>query len=168
MQHRPTNFRHGFTFIELILVMALLVAMISLSAPMLSSFFRGRTLDGEARRLLALTRAGQSRAVSEGFPMLLWVDAGLRSYGLEQEMPPRDGDGKAQEFTLDESLRMEVAKSASLPVRGKPLPAIRFLPDGTVDEVSPTSVSLAGMDESKLWLVLATNRVNYEIRNANP
>ena len=55
--------------------MALLTMVISLTAPSLSRFFRGRTLDSEARRLLALTRSGQSRAVSEGMPMDLWVDA---------------------------------------------------------------------------------------------
>src|SRR5512143_2179039 len=65
----------AFTLIELILVMALLTIVISLTAPKLSRFFHGRTLDSEARRLLALTRSGQSRAVSEGLPMDLWVDA---------------------------------------------------------------------------------------------
>ncbi|MCX6930914.1 MAG: prepilin-type N-terminal cleavage/methylation domain-containing protein, partial [Verrucomicrobia bacterium] len=67
--HAPS----AFTLIELILVMALLTIVISLTAPSLSKFFRGRTLDSEARRLLALTRSGQSRAVSEGMPMDLWV-----------------------------------------------------------------------------------------------
>ena len=58
--------------------MALLTIVISLTAPSLSRFFHGRTLDSEARRLLALTRSGQSRAVSEGMPMDLWVDADAR------------------------------------------------------------------------------------------
>ena len=44
--------RRGFTLIELILVMALLTVVISLTAPRLSRFFHGRTLDSEARRLL--------------------------------------------------------------------------------------------------------------------
>src|ERR1035441_8861833 len=77
--------RRAFTLIELILVMALLTIVISLTAPKLSRFFHGRTLDSEARRLLALTRSGQSRAVSEGVPMDLWVDAELGMFGLEAE-----------------------------------------------------------------------------------
>ena len=40
--------RGGFTLIELVLVMALLVVAISVTAPVLSRFFRGRTLDSEA------------------------------------------------------------------------------------------------------------------------
>ncbi len=158
----------GFTFIELILVMALLVAMISVAAPMLSDFFRGRTLDSEARRLLALTRASQSRAVSEGLPMLLWVDTDQHTYGLEQEMPPRDGDPRALEFELDESLMLEAAKTLPVTVRGKSLTAIRFLPEGVVDETSPTELHLTSIDGSMLSLVQTTNRVNYEIRNKNP
>src|SRR6185295_17984721 len=56
---------NGFTLIELILVMAILTIAVSITAPALSNFFHGRTLDSEARRMLALTRQGQSRAVSE-------------------------------------------------------------------------------------------------------
>src|SRR5688572_7854706 len=46
----------AFTLVELILVMAMLVIIIAVSAPSLSKFFRGRVLDSEARRLLSLTR----------------------------------------------------------------------------------------------------------------
>jgi len=148
--------------------MALLVVMISVAAPMLSNFFRGRTLDSEARRLLALTRAAQTRAVSEGLPMLLWVDADEHTYGMEQETPPRDGDPRALEFELDENLLLEAVKANPVTVRGKSLPAIRFLPEGVVDESSPTALCLTALDNSTLWLVQTTNRVNYEIRNTNP
>jgi len=169
MRKQPTSPRiPGFTFIELILVMALLVAMISVAAPMLSAFFRGRTLDSEARRLLALTRAAQSRAVSEGMPMWLWLDPAERAYGLEQENPPRDGDPRALEFELDEDLSLEAPNANPVPVRGRSLPAIRFLPEGVVDETSPTELRLTAMDGSTLSLVLTTNRVNYEIRNSHP
>ena len=82
---RPRNGRRGFTLIELILVLTLLAIAASLIAPALSGFFRGRALDSEARRLLSLTRAAQSRAVSEGMPMLLWVDAAQGAYGVEEE-----------------------------------------------------------------------------------
>ena len=43
-------------------------------APAMSNFIRARAVDSEARRLFALMHAGQSRAVSEGLPMMLWVD----------------------------------------------------------------------------------------------
>src|ERR1039458_7808996 len=98
----------AFTLIELILVMALLTIVISLTAPSLSRFFRGRTLDSEARRLLAMTRSGQSRAVSEGMPMDLWVDAAQGAFGLEAEPSFDTSDSKAMEFTLDGGLKIAV------------------------------------------------------------
>ena len=69
---RPSN---AFTLIELILVMAMLLIVLGIAFPSLKRFFRGRNLDSEARRFLSLTQYGQSRAVSEGFPMVLWIDA---------------------------------------------------------------------------------------------
>src|SRR5664279_4709733 len=100
--------RRGFTLIELILVMALLTIVVSLTAPRLSRFFHGRTLDSEARRLLALTRSGQSRAVSEGIPIDLWVDAGQGTFGLEAEPSYDTSDPKAVDFALDSGLQLEV------------------------------------------------------------
>ena len=71
--------RAGFTLLELILVMATLAIVLSVAAPSLARFFRGRSLDSEARRFLTLTRYGQSRAVAEGEPMvseLPWQGSG--------------------------------------------------------------------------------------------
>src|SRR5512135_2984890 len=82
---RRTFLRPAFTLIELILVMAILTMAVAVTAPVLSHFFRGRALDSEARRLLSLTRDGQSRAVSEGVPVDLWINAEQASYGLEVE-----------------------------------------------------------------------------------
>ena len=80
--------------------MTILVIMLALSAPTLAGFFHGRALDSETRRLLSLTRSGQSRAASEGVPMELWVDAENRNYGLEAEdsyvkTDENNGDAKA-------------------------------------------------------------------------
>ena len=178
--------RRGFTLIELILVMALLTIVISLTAPRLSRFFHGRTLDSEARRLLALTRSGQSRAVSEGLPMDLWVDPEQGSFGLEAEPTYEATDNNAVEFTLDSGLRLAVVNKtvvspantmnlsqqvtpvASLPkikLAHPELPTIRFLPDGSVAESSPQMLRLTSSDGGTLWLALGRDGVNYEIRN---
>jgi general secretion pathway protein H len=160
--------RRGFSLIELVLVMALLAIAVSVVAPGLSNFFRGRTLDSEARRVLSLAHAGQSRAVSEGLPVLLWVDAGQHSYGLEQETTAQAGDPKAVDFTVDENLQLEAVNASLVTVNGRSLPAIRFLPDGSIDETSPAALRLAGADGSQLWVVKTVNRLSYEIRNTNP
>ena len=164
--------RRAFTLIELILVLALLAVVTSLAAPSLSHFFRGRALDSEARQLLSLTHAGQSRAVADGFPMLLWIDAQQRAYGLQVEGTTRNGDAqdtdpKAEEFAFGDNVQVEAVNASPVSVNGQSLPAIRFLPDGTADENSPTTLRLTGQDGETLWLIQATNRLRYAIRNSD-
>jgi type II secretion system protein H len=177
----------AFTLIELILVMALLTIVISLTAPSLSHFFRGRTLDSEARRLLALTRSGQSRAVSEGMPIDLWVDAAEGAFGLEAEPSFDTSDPKAMEFTLDGGLKIAVVNkavvapaiilnrntrvsTASTPrvvLARSSLPTIRFLPDGSIGDNSPQMLCLTSTDGGSLWLAQSQDGLTYEIRTTD-
>jgi len=178
--HEPRITSHSaFTLIELVLVMAVVVIAIAITAPRLANFFRGRTLDSEARRLLALTHAGQSRAVSEGIPMRLWLDAEQRTYGLQEEAGWDDRDPKAIDFTMDHDLQLEIIAGAATKQRNgkglatagvlsrantRNLPEIRFLTDGTIDQTSPRAVKLIDRDTRALWLTQSTNHLNYEIR----
>jgi prepilin-type N-terminal cleavage/methylation domain-containing protein len=177
----------AFTLIELILVMALLTIVISLTAPSLSHFFRGRTLDSEARRLLALTRSGESRAVCEGMPMDLWVDAAEGAFGLEAEPSFDSSDPKAVEFTLDSGLKIQVvnktvvaptdtlnrtrrASTASAPrvaLARSSLPTIRFLPDGSIGDSSPQMLCLTSAEGGSLWLAQSRDGLTYEIRTTD-
>jgi prepilin-type N-terminal cleavage/methylation domain-containing protein len=184
--------RAAFTLIELILVMAILTIMVALSAPTLANFFAGRSLEYEARRLLALVHQGQSRAVSEGVPVDLWVDPTQGAYGLEVEPTYETTDPKAQRFALDKNLQVQVANalvtgtntaaaaafamglapstSSVMPVHlAQPaLPVIRFLPDGTLGETSLQKVRLTWRDGNSLWLVQTPNHLNYEIQSTGP
>jgi prepilin-type N-terminal cleavage/methylation domain-containing protein len=179
----------AFTLIELILVMTILAIAVSITAPALANFFRGRILDSEARRLLGLTRQGQSRAVSEGVPMELWIDSAQNAYGLEAEPSYEPTDAKAVNITMDSDLQVQVVSlntaslaattrlansmstmsSGSAPVMSNhpSLPRIRFLPDGSIGDVSPEMVQLVHRDGKSLWLALSRNRMNYEIQNRN-
>jgi type II secretion system protein H len=158
----------AFTLIELILVLALLVIITSLAAPAMSNFIRGRALDSEARRLLALMHAGQSRAVSEGMPMVLWVDEKQNACGLEEETPLQSGDPKAENVKLDENLQIAVVNvGASTLTTIRNVPAIRFLADGSIDENSPRTLRLNSASGGTLWLVESRNRMGYEIRDTN-
>jgi type II secretion system protein H len=176
--------RPGFTLIELILVMSILTIAISLTAPALANFFRGRSLDSEARRLLALTRQGHARAASEGVPVELWIDTAQGRFGLEVEPSYEAEDPRKEEFKLDGDLRLEALNSdpsqptfgTQLPMamqtrnvsvvqsRHPNLPRIRFLPDGTVTEDSPQVLRLTGHDGISLEVAQSRNRLNYEIR----
>ncbi len=163
---RHSKFTPAFTLIELILVMALVVVITSLAAPAMSNFIRGQALDSEARRLMALIHAGQSRAVSEGLPMVLWLDEKQGAYGLQAETPGRNGDPKAENLALDTSLQIAVVNNGSAgTTRFGGLPAIRFLPDGTVDENSPQTLRLADAKGHALWLIESRDRNGYEIQN---
>jgi type II secretion system protein H len=162
----------AFTLLELILILALLAVVTSLSAPSLSRFFRGRMLDSQARQLLSLTRAGQSRAISDGFPVLLWIDSPQREYGVQLEIASQTGlsqdtDTKAEQFAFDSTVQIEAMNASPVSLNGRSVSAIRFLPDGTADETSPTSVRLESRTGDVLWLVQATNRLSYEIRNSD-
>jgi Tfp pilus assembly protein FimT len=166
--------------------MAILTMAVSVTAPTLSNFFRGRSLDSEARRLLALTRTGQARAVTEGVPMDLWLDANQKTFGLEAEPSYEDKDSRAVYYPLDSSLQMEVvnrnaalaantvnrstlghAATFSAPkvnLAHPSLPTIRFLPDGSISDSSPQLLHLIGHDGSSLWLAQSRDRLTYEIR----
>jgi Tfp pilus assembly protein FimT len=165
--------------------MAILTMAVSVTAPTLSHFFRGRTLDSEARRLLALTRAGQSRAATEGVPMDLWVDTNQKTFGLEAEPSYEDKDSKAVSYPLDSGLQMEVVnRSASLTANSVSrnlshaatfsvpkvklahpgLQTIRFLPDGSISDSSPQMLRLTALDGSYLCLAQSRDRLTYEIR----
>jgi hypothetical protein len=96
------------------------------------------------------------------------VDAAQHKYGLEQETTAKDGDPKAVDFAVDENLQLEAVDATPIAVNGRNLPAIRFLPDGTIDETSPATLRLAAADGTQLWVVKSANRLSYEIRNTNP
>ena len=166
--------------------MALLTAVISFSGPSLKNFFHGRTLENEAQRLLALTRAAQERAISEGVPMILWVDAKSRLYGLvtDSSFDDKDNDPKAMEFPIRGDVTMEVipgirqapstvaangtsyftATKYPAKTAGSGVPEIRFQPDGTIDYTSPQAIYLVGWDGAVLYVAQARTHLNYEIR----
>ena len=158
--------RRAFTLIELILVMSLLVIITSLLVPPMSKFIRGRALGSESRRMFSLMHEAQGRAISEGMPMMLWLDEKGGTYGMEAETSGKDGDAKAEELTVDATLQFSVLNlSTAGQATFKNLPAIKFLADGTVDETSPQSVELQDGDGFVRWLVLNKLRTGYEIND---
>src|SRR6266481_4454633 len=165
--------RRAFTLIELILVMALLVIVMAVCAPALSNFFRGRTLDSEARCFMSLTRYGQSRAVSEGIPMVLLIDTRQRTYRLQQDPGYGEADSKAVNFTLGKDLQIsveDVPLASSQMLQRRPsaqvdpnVPQLRFQPDGFIGPTSPQSVVIHEKTGESVWITQSRNRLNYEI-----
>lgn len=166
----------AFTLIELILVMALLAVVLAVSGPSLSRFFKSRGLESEARRFVALTRHAQSRAVSEGVPMVLWLEPKQRLYGLNADTSFIENDPRAEQFNVDETVEIEVrllsdaveASRTSLFKNEKQTTAglhtLRFNPDGFVSLSSPEAVVFRQGEANELWVAQSRNRLDYEIQ----
>jgi len=176
----PTGLRRAFTLIELMVVMAMLLIVLGVSFPSLKGFFRGRSLDSEARRFLSLTRYAQSRAISEGVPMLIWIDAQQGTYGLQAQAGYVDLDRKAVEYEIDENLTVEVSappasnylsQQKRSAVQLGNLPAIRVSSDGYIEDTSPETVifhQTGDEHDRSLWVTQTGNRLNYEVSSIAP
>jgi prepilin-type N-terminal cleavage/methylation domain-containing protein len=169
----PSLPSRGFTLIELILVMALLVIAVTYVTPRMQVFFRGRTMQSEARQLVALMHNGQARAVSGGVPMRLWFDSDKKQYGLEEEPGYSDPkDATPEKIDLNENLKIEIPEgdpSLSQPATTElndehsGMPKITFLPDGSIADGSPKSVRIVDNDGSAVLLTQTRDRNQYEI-----
>jgi type II secretion system protein H len=170
--------RAAFTLIELILVMTVMVVLISLVVPSLKGFFRGRNLDNEALRFVALTRYGQSRAISEGLPVELWINPRAGSYGLEALSGYAQTLTKPESYNLDSSVQIAFSAPSSVQARSNywsqtkgqigAVAKIRFQPDGFISDASPESIYLRQGNESQIWIAKAPTRMEYDIRPAQP
>ncbi len=169
----------GFTLIELIFVMVLLAIGAAMVAPAMASFYRGRLLNSEARRLLTLANYGQSRAIAEGVPFVLWINAAESTYGLSVIGPELDGEERrgTTTFTTDPTIKLDTP-STDTPATSElddetlgitdGLPVIRFNPDGFYDESSVRKIILRQGEgnENALEVGQTANRLGYEIRPA--
>lgn len=172
----------GFTLIELILVMSLMLVILSLTGATLSEFFKGRALNSEARRFLSLTHYAQSRAVSEGIPMVLWVDPLQRLYGVESEYSFSTVDEASVEYRIGEGLEilMDFTSSRATTTlqssrgtsKGRGELQIRFAPDGFLSETAPRNIWVgsvgsrsSGMrDNSAIWMTPNATDSAYEVQ----
>lgn len=152
--------------------MTLLMIVIGVSAPSLQHFFRGRNLDSEARRIYSLTAYAQNRAVYEGVPVLVWFDARQKTYGMRAATTYMPDDPKGIQFALDRDLQMQVRNPVLAsgtfytpfvdPNVGN-VPMIRFRPDGSIAETSPSAIILLQGQDDAVMIGLNTNSVRYEI-----
>ena len=172
---KPSRRAGGFTLVELIVVMVLLLIVASMVAPRMSSLFRGRALSSEARRMLSLINYAQSRAVATGAPVLLWIDSTRSTYGMEVQASHAGGDDRTIVYTAEPSLTLETPLARDQPASelgdeslGLPenLPAIRFNPDGFFDEVSVPKIVIRQGEDGALEIIPTANRLGYEIRPA--
>ena len=153
----------GLTLVELIVVMAMLAAVMAISTPVLSRFFRGRTLEEEARRFLALTRYARSEAISRSVLMELWINPELGVYGLSPQSGYVFDDRKSIEFRLADGLSFAVDRKI-LDERGEA--KIWFWPDGSIDEESLVELRIQQDDDGEtIEIAQADFGMGYFVRN---
>lgn len=129
-----------FSLLELVVVMVLLTGAMAMLAPSLGSFFRGRRLDDEARRLWALTRYAQELAITRAVPVAVWVDAARGSYGLEAE--PGYGYSVAPlNYEFGSDVEVTAAAAAATPM-GEGTLRLIWWPDGSLAEDSAVAWQL--------------------------
>jgi general secretion pathway protein H len=156
----PTRFEPAFTLVELILVMALLATILALSAPSLSRSMRQRHLQDEAARFLALTEYARNEAVSQGVPMVVWIEPETHRFGLSAKTGYVGDSMRARSYLLDPEMRIEVANGA---LRRGLIEDIEFTPDGTLTPTSTESVRLIDRFDSTMTIARTDDGWGYEI-----
>ncbi len=164
----------AFTLIEMILVMVIMTVLLGVVFPSLKGFFRGRNLDNEARRFLSLTRYGQSRAVSEGVPVELWINPRQGSYGLQALSGYTETQTNPMNFNLDESVQISFSAPSSVLVRSNywtqakaqfgAVAKIRFQPDGFISDSSPEKIFLRQGTASQILIAETPSHLRYDIQ----
>lgn len=172
------NSRAAFSLIELILVMTMMIIAMAVIFPSLEGFARGRNLDNEARQFLSLTRYGQSRAISEGIPVELWINPRQQTYGLQALPSYSETQTNPMVFALD---KVQIAFSApptaltrsnywtQVSGRAGALTKIRFQPDGFISDTSPENVFFKEQGGSgEIWIAETPSHLRYEIQSGHP
>lgn len=173
------NNSSAFTLIELILVMTMMIMVIGIVFPSLKGFFHGRNLDNEARQFLSLTRYGQSRAISEGIPVELWINPHLDTYGLQALAGYSETQTNPMVFALDKTVQIAISPPPSLLTRSNmwtPTTAqagavtkIRFQPDGFISDTSPENIFFQEQGaQNEIWIAETPTHLRYEIQAGHP
>jgi Tfp pilus assembly protein FimT len=164
----------AFTLVELIVVMSLMVMAVSIAAPSLRLFLKGRSHEDEARRFLELTRYASSRAVEEGVPVDLWINIKQNTYGMAASRGYTETKTNNTSFTVDNDVEMQVSQPMGtltqsnvwtpFNTRGRGAMAIiRCQPDGFISDISPQYVKFTQGQEPEIWIIENPNHMRYDI-----
>jgi len=126
----------AFTLVELLLVMALLTIIMAIVAPTLSRSLRGHKIDEEATRFVALTEYARAEAISQGIPMVVWIDGKSQSFGLDPQNDYYQSKTHRQ-YNMNSDVHFDAITG------GTPnTPSIVFSAGGTPDPASIESLRL--------------------------
>ena len=170
LQTKTIKARSAFTLIELLLVVAILVAVLSLAAPSVNRMFQRNALDRGADRLRAAMGEARVNALKEGDVYAVfvargdnWFDVGpfansreqIAKANRDQDHVAARGNSGFEENLLPNGIRfaasevLEDSRAAELlegtdGEAGKGLQQILFYPDGTSQDASVVLQSESG------------------------
>lgn len=116
----PSRHR-GFTLVEILVVMVIMVLAYAMTAPMISAGVSGAELKAAARQIAAGLRKARSEAVVRKNEIALTVDVERRQFGLS-------GDKRTYRFPEEIEVSLFTAQSELMDAKTG---AIRFYPDGS-------------------------------------
>ena len=150
----------GFTLVELIIVMTLLAIVAAIAVPSLSRSMRQRNLDEEATRLLALTEYGRDEAVSQGVPMIVWINAKGQRYGVKPKSGFDSDETRSREYAMNPDVNVEIDKTVA---SGGVVEAMEFAPDGALTTSSVETVRLVDRAKSAISVARTPDGWSYEL-----
>ena len=117
--------------------------------------------------MLAVTEYARDEAVSQGVPMVVWIDADTGHFGAKAMPGYEDSGARSKEFTLLEGLHFDTQENAggaaALPGVAGETDAAEFTTDGTLDPSSQTSLRLVDRDNSAIEIAQTNDAWGYEI-----
>ena len=155
-----TRAGHGFTLVELIVVMALLAVVTAFAAPSLSRSLRYRHLNEEAVRFVALTEYARDEAISQGLPMVVWIDPAARHIGAQPKAEFVGAQSRDREFALNPDIHIELEQAIT--VRGL-VYAAEFAPDGAPAFSNAAVIRLIDRFGSVITITQTSDGWGYEI-----
>jgi type II secretion system protein H len=128
----------GFTLVEIIIAVAILVVVLLMAIPSLSGVIADRKLRASLDEFNKLVREAQEHSVNEHRPYLIvWGDKGIL---VQPEAFTRDEDQKpVANFVLEEGSEITLSLPAAL--TRKPAPEWIFWPTGTCE---PATIKFEG------------------------
>lgn len=157
----PPQSLRGFTLIELVVVMALMVTILGLSAPSLSRSLKARGVKQEAARLLATAEYAREEAISQGTPMEFWINSQTGQFGAQPKSGYQGIASRQKELSLPSKVRCALANQG--PAQNGKVVAMAFDPDGTPEAPSVASITLTDQQEESASLVLTQDGWGFEI-----
>ncbi len=161
MKRSETSFpRAAFTLVELLIVMALLAIFMAISAPSLSRSLRQRKINDEANRFLALTEYARSEAISQGIPMVVWLNPTQQRYGVEAAAGFIGEESRARAFTTNSEVQFEVPDGAA---KQGVIEVVRFQPDGAPELSAVDAIALADRFDASAYIARTQDGWGFEI-----